>query len=151
MHPHLYSANRAADPDENPAEEPDRLRAERSDLAQLEMAPALHPYVLLNFLPLSEAADKLVPLAVVFHQNTVPIIIIRHNWQVSLDAKDREYLSELMDDWMKTPSERVLILFRQLECLSVGPIRATVSGITTAEGLEHLMYAVLTHAGVPGQ
>jgi hypothetical protein len=131
MHPdvYLYSANSAAGPDENPVEELDRLRADQSGAMRHEMVSALHPYVLLNFLPFSEAADKQVPLAVVFHQNIVPIIVIRHNWQVSLDAKDREYLSALMDDWMKTPPERVLVLFRQLECLSTGPIRATVSGI----------------------
>jgi hypothetical protein len=150
-HVHLHSANKAADPDENPSGELDQLRSDRPGAMRYEMAPALHPYVLLNFLPLSEAADKRVPLAVVFHQNTVPIIMIRHNWQVSLDAEDREYLSEFMDHWMKTPPERVLVLFRQLECLSAGPIRATVSGIATAEGLENLMYAVLTHAGVRGQ
>jgi hypothetical protein len=77
--------------------------------------------------------------------------MIRHNWQVRLDAEDSEYLGDFMDDWMKTPPERVLALFRQLECLSTGPIRATVSGIATAEGLENLMYAVLTPAGVRGQ
>lgn len=150
-HVHLHSANKAADPDENPSGELDQLRSDRPDAMLCEMAPALHPYVLLNFLPLSEAADKPVPLAVVLHQNTVPIIIIRHDWQVSLNAEDRDYLSELMDDWMKTPPERVLALFRQLEYLSAGPIRATVSGMATAEGLENLMYAVLTHAGVLGQ
>jgi hypothetical protein len=48
-----------------------------------------------------------------------------------------------MNGWMRTPPEQALILFRQLECLSAGPIRATVSGIATAEGLENLMYAVL--------
>jgi hypothetical protein len=69
--------------------------------------------------------------------------MIRHNWQVSLDVKDREYLSEIMNSWMRTPPERVLVLFWQLECLSAGSIGATVSGIATAEGLENLMYAVL--------
>jgi len=150
-HFHLYSANRAADAEKNPPGEPDQLSADRSDTMRHEKAPALHPYVLLSFLPLSEAAEKRISLAVVFHQNTVPIIMIRHNWQVRLDAEDSEYLGDFMDDWMKTPPERVLALFRQLECLSTGPIRATVSGIATAEGLENLMYAVLTPAGVRGQ
>lgn len=153
MHPHvrLYSANRAADNDENPAECLDQLGADRSDPIQLEMAPALHPYVMLNFLFYPEAADKLVPLAVVFHRNTFPTIIIRHDWQIGFNAEDRKYLAELMDDWARTPPERLLALFRQLECLSTGPIRTTVSGIATAEGLEHLMYAILGHAGVPEQ
>jgi hypothetical protein len=148
---HLHSANKAADPDGNPSGELDQLRSDRPGAMRYEMAPALHPYVLLNFLPLSEAAEKRVPFAVVFHQNTVPIIMIRHNWQVTLDAEDRDRLSELLDDWVKTPPEKVLALFRQLECLSTGPIRATVSGIVTAEGIENLMYAVLTPANIPGQ
>jgi hypothetical protein len=148
---HLHSAYKAADPDENPSEEQDQPSFDQPGAMPHEMAPILHPYVLLNFLPLSEASEKRVPVAVVFHQNTVPIIMIRHNWQERFDAEDCEYFGELMDDWMKTPPERVLALFRQLECLSAGPIRATVSGIATAEGLENLMYAVLTHSGGPGQ
>ena len=151
MHPHvrLYLANRAADDDENPAEWRDQLRVDRSDPMQLGMAPALHPYVMLNFLPYSEAADKLVHLAVVFHRNTVPIIIICDDWQIGLNADDRKYVTELIDDWERTPSERLLALFRQLERLSAGPIRATVSGIATEEGLGNLTYAVLGYAGVP--
>jgi hypothetical protein len=137
--------------DENPAEWLDQLRGDPSDPIQLEMAPALHPYVMLKFLPYSEAADRLVPLAVVFHRNTIPIIIIRNDWQKGLNAEDRKSLAELMDDWERTPSERLLALFRQLECLSTGPIRATASGIATAEGLGNLTCAVLGHAGVPEQ
>jgi hypothetical protein len=148
---HLYSANRAADPDENLAGDLDQLRTDRSDPMQLKMARALHLYVLLKFLPGSAAADKPLALTVVFHHDIAPLIVIRHDWQTRLDAKNRKYLSKLMDDWTRTPPERVLALFRQLECLSIGPIRATVSGIATAETLEHLMYAVLRHAGAPGQ
>lgn len=153
MYPHmrLYSANRAADDDENPAQWLDQLRADRSDPTQLEMAPALLPYVILHFLPDSEAADKLVPLAVVFHRNTVPKIIIRHNWQIGLNAEGHKYLAELMDDWERTPFKQLLALFRQLECLSAGPIRATVSGLVTAEGLGNLTYTVLGQAGIPEQ
>jgi hypothetical protein len=153
MHPHvhLYSANRAADPEKYPFRELDQLIADRSDAMRHEIVPVLYPYVLLNFLPGSEVAANPLSLAVVFHLNSAPLIMIRYDWQVSLDAENREYLSKLMDDWMKTPPERVLALFRQLECLSVGPLRATVSGIATGEALEHLVYAVLGHAGDPGR
>ena len=150
MHPHSYSANGAADPNENPAEEPDRLRADRSDLAQPEMARALYPYVQLKFLPRSEAPDKLLAIAVVFHRNTVPIIMIRYNWQAGLDSNDLKYLAELMDDWARTPAERLLALFRQLECLSIGPLITTGSGIAAPEALEYLMNTVLG-SGVPDQ
>lgn len=146
----LHSSGKAANPDENPSGELDKLRSDRPGAMPYEMAPALHPYVLLNFSSNSEVACKSLPLAVVFRQNTVPIIIIRHNWQVSLDAKDRDYLSELLDDWMRTPPERVLALFRELECLSAGPITTTAFGIATAESLDQLMYAVLERAGVLG-
>jgi hypothetical protein len=141
VHPHvrLYSANRAADPDEIPAEWLDQSRADRSDQMQLEMAPDLHLYVLLKFFPGSGAADKSLAHAVVFHQNTGPMIIIRHDWQVGLDSKDRQYLAELIDDWARTPPERLLALFRQLESLSVGQLRATDSGVATAEVLEYLI------------
>jgi hypothetical protein len=149
VNPHMYSANRAADPEENLSEELDQLREDRSDAIRLEMTRALYPYVLLRFLPCSEAAEKPVALAAIFHQNIVPLVMIRHDWQTGLDANDREYLIEFMDEWTRTPPNRVLALFRQLECLSIGPIRATVSGIATAEALEHLMYAVLGHAGAP--
>jgi hypothetical protein len=150
-HVHLSSANRTAADEKNSSDEVDQLSDDRLDAMQQGGAPSLHPYVLLNFSFNSEVGCKFLPVAVVFHKNTVPIIMIRHNWQVSLDAENREYLSEVLDNWMKTPPERVLALFRQLESLSTGPIRVTVSGIATAEGLEHLMYAVLTHAGVRGQ
>ena len=153
VHPHvrLYSANREADHDEIPAEWLDQLRTDRSDPMPLEMAPALLPYVILHFLPDSEAADKLVPLAVVFRRNTVPIIIIRHNWQIGLNVEDHKYLAELMDDWKRKPFKQLLSLFRQLECLSVGPITTTVSGLVTAEGLGNLTYTVLGQAGVSEQ
>jgi hypothetical protein len=153
VHPHLYlhSAGKATNPDENRSEEQEQLSDDRPGEMQQGRAPSLHPYVLLNFSSNSEVGGKFLPVAVVFHQHTIPIIMIRHNWQVTLDAEDREYLIELLDDWVKTPPERVLALLRQLECLSAGPIRATVSGTATAEGLENLMYAVLTHAGVSGE
>jgi hypothetical protein len=153
VYPHvrLYSTNSAADDDENPTQWLDQLRADRSDPMQLEMVPALLPYVILHFLPDSEAADKLVPLAVVFRRNTVPIIIIHHNWQIGLNVENHKYLAELMDDWEGTPFKQLLALFRQLERLSVGPIRATVSGLVTAEGLGNLTYTVLRQAGVPEQ
>jgi len=147
-HVHLYSAERANDDDENPSE---WLSADRSDPMQLETPPGLHPYVMLNFLPYSETAEKPVPLAVVFHRNTVPIIIIRHNWQIGLNVEDHKYLAELMDDWKRKPFKQLLSLFRQLECLSVGPITTTVSGLVTAEGLGNLAYTVLGQAGVPEQ
>jgi hypothetical protein len=153
VHPHvnLHSSAKEADSDENPFEELDQLRFDRPCTMRQELATDLHPYVLLNYLPLSKPADKPVPLAVVFHRNSAPIIIIRHNWQVSLDARDDKYLSELMDAWMSTPPERVLALFRQLERLSAGSLRATVSGIVRAEGLENLVCAVLGGGGAFGQ
>ncbi len=150
-HLHLYSPNRAAHSEDIPAGEPDQLRVNRSDAMCSEMAGFLHPYVLLNFLSSSEAADKPLALAVIFHQDLVPIIVIRHDWQMDLDAEDREYLIELMDDWARTPPERVLALFRQLEGLSIGPLRATDTGIATAEALEFLMYAILGRGRDPGQ
>jgi hypothetical protein len=146
-HVHLSSANRAADAEKNPSGELDQLSADRSDAMRYEMGRTLHPYVLLNFLPCSEAAGRPLSLAVVFHLSSTPLIMIRYAWQTGLNDKDRESLIELMDDWTRASPERVLALFRQLECLSVGPIRATVSGIATAETLEHLMYAVLGNAG----
>jgi hypothetical protein len=77
--------------------------------------------------------------------------MIRHDWQTGLDTNDRRYLIKFMDDWARTPPERVLALFRQLKSLLIGPIRATISGVTTPEALEHLMNAVLGHAGAPGR
>ena len=150
MHPDLYSTSSGADPDENPAEAPDQLRAGQSDPMQIAMARALYPYVLLRFLPCSEAVDKSLALAVVFHRNTIPIIMIRHNWQVGLDSEDLKYLAELMDDWARTPAEQLLALLRQLECLADGPLRTAGSGIATAEALEYLINTVLGNT-VPGR
>jgi hypothetical protein len=150
VRPHLSSTDRAADPDENPAEGPNRLRADQLDPAQHEGARALYPYVLLRFLPGSKTVDKLLAIAVLFHRNSVPIIMIRHNWQAGLDSNDLKYLAELMDDWARTPAERMLALFRQLECLSIGPLRTSGSGVATAEALEYLMNTVLGNA-VSGQ
>lgn len=149
-HVHLYSANRAADTEKNPAEELDQLKADRSDAMRHEMTRALHPYVLLRFLPCSEAADKSVALAVIFHQHCVPLIMIRHEWQIGFDAEDRKYLAELMDDWARTPAEQLLALLRQLECLADGPLRTAGSGIATAEALEYLINTVLGNT-VPGR
>jgi hypothetical protein len=151
LHIRLSSADKEADPDENSAEELDQLKAKPSNPVQFESARALYPYVQLEYLPSLQATDRLLALGVVFHRNTVPIIMIRYNWQIEFDAEDRKYLTELMDGWTNTPPERLLALFHQLESLSIGPLRATGSGVATAEALEHLMYAVLGHAGVPGQ
>jgi hypothetical protein len=94
--------------------------------------------------------DKSLALAVVFHRNTIPIIMIRHNWQVGLDSEDLKYLAELMDDWARTPAEQLLALLRQLECLADGPLRTAGSGIATAEALEYLINTVLGNT-VPGR
>jgi len=153
VHPHVhwYLTNKAADAEENPPETLDQLRAYRPGAMRHAMAPALHPYVLLNFLPLSQLADKQVPLAVLFHRDIAPVVMIRHDWQVGFDTEDCQFLMERMDDCTNTPPERVLALFQQLEALSVGPLRATGSGIVTAESLVYLMYEVLGQTGVPGR
>jgi hypothetical protein len=152
VHPRVYwyLASKAGDVEENPLEELDRLRAEQSAAMRFEIAPALHPYVLLNFLLFSEAADKRVPLVVLFHRNIAPVIIIRHDWQAGLNAEDSQYLIELMNDCTNTPPEGELALFQRLECFSIGPLRATGSGIATAESLASLIYEVLGRADVPG-
>jgi hypothetical protein len=153
VHPHVYwyLANKATDAEEYPSEELGQLRADPSGAMRDEIALALHPYVLLKFLLFSEAGDKLVPLAVVFHRNIAPVIVIRHDWQVGLDTEGCEYLIELMDNCTNTPPEREVVLFQQLECFSIGRLRATGSGIATAESLVNLMHEVLGRAGFPGR
>ena len=129
----------------------DHLSADRSDAIFSEMVRGLYPYVLLMFLPCSESAYKSVCLAVVFQLGGAPLIMIRHDWQIGFDAKDQRYLTELMDVWTKTPPEEVIALFLQLECLSVGPIKATVSGMATSETVERLTSDLLGRAAVSGQ
>jgi hypothetical protein len=152
VHPRVYwyLASKAADAEESPSEGLDLLRADQPGAVRDQMAPALHPYVLLNFLLFSEAADKRVPFAVLFHRNIAPVIIIRHDWQAGLNAEDSKYLIELMDDCTNTSPEQELALFKRLECFSIGPLRATGSGIATAESLASLIYEVLGRADVPG-
>ena len=153
VHPRVYwyLANKAADSEEYPSEELGQLRADPSGAMRDEIALALHPYVLLKFLLFSEARNKLVPLAVIFHWNIAPVIVIRHDWQVGLATGDCEYLIELMDNCTNTPPEREVALFQQLECLSTGRLRATGSGIATAESLVNLMYEALGRASFPGR
>src|ERR1700677_81051 len=79
-HVHLSSANRPADAEKNPSGELDQPSADRSDAMRHEIGRTLNPYVLLNFLPCSETADKTLSLAVVFHLSSAPLIIIRYSW-----------------------------------------------------------------------
>lgn len=83
VHPRVYwyLANKAADSEEYPSEELGQLRADPSGAMRDEIALALHPYVLLKFLLFSEARNKLVPLAVIFHWNIAPVIVIRPSGQ----------------------------------------------------------------------
>ena len=153
MHPHVYwyLANKAVDAEKYLSGELGQLRADPPGAMRDEIALALHPYVLLKFLPFSETGEKPVPLAVVFHRDSAPLIVIRHDWQVGLDTEDCECLIELMDNCTNTAPEGEVALFQQLECLSTGRLRATGSGIATAESLVNLMHEVLGRAGFPGR
>ena len=60
-------------------------------------------------------------------------------WEPGLDADEREYLRELMEDWRGGSGERVAAILDELAELSVGPLRAVESGWADAGKLMRLM------------
>jgi len=63
VHPHVYwyLANKAADAEKYPSGELGQLRADPPGAMRDEIALALHPYVLLKFLPFSETGKSGAP------------------------------------------------------------------------------------------
>ena len=79
-------------------------------------------FVLLQFSP--RLHRKTVNILLVDLENGNPLqVSIDPAWEQRVDSDDREYLAALIDDWRRTPPERIPDLFHELCRLSHGPLK----------------------------
>lgn len=107
---------------------------------------------LLRFVRLSYASGpgketpRKIPV-LVFEQDEKLHVVIRSGWEEGISALDREYLSELMADWRCLASGDIAATLDQLAELSIGPLRATSSGVMKPSQIASLSRRVEAGAG----
>lgn len=106
------------------------------------MPPGAFDFFVLRFAASTDGKGWILVLVVVTHSRP-PRVVVAPGWEDGLKATDREYLNELIDDWLATPPENTEPLLEELRELSLGPLRTILAGSTTPEEIENLVERVL--------
>lgn len=82
-------------------------------------------YVVLLFDPDPDVAIKIL----VVRNGPSLEVSLPANWQEQLSGGDREYVSELVNDWRSANADSIPLLLRELSQLAVGPLRTIESNL----------------------
>lgn len=89
------------------------------------MQPNLPRFVELQF---SRFNDQAVNLLVIVRSAAGLEVWVHPDWAQRLDAEDRAYLSDLMEEWKSAPPDQISTILDELSRQSHGPLRVSNSG-----------------------
>ena len=82
-------------------------------------------YVLLSFTPAPEVSINIL----VVRSGPALEVSLPANWDAGLSPEDREYVSELINDWRNAQADCVPAILRELSQLAVGPLKTQESNL----------------------
>jgi hypothetical protein len=97
-------------------------------------------FVLLHYSPTSAHTERPEIRVLVISRASGIEVHTEQRWQEGLSAQDCEYLSELIRDWEQTTDTDTLL--RELEELSIGPLRTIDSGMLDGAARQALIRAI---------
>jgi hypothetical protein len=89
------------------------------------MQPNLPRFVELQF---SLFNDQAINLLVIARSAAGLEVWVHPDWAQRLDAEDRAYLSDLMEEWKSAPPDEIPTILDELSRQSHGPLRVSNSG-----------------------
>lgn len=106
-------------------------------------------FVLLRFQPLDPSSGGLSFPILLIAQNDAVQVVVQPEAEQKCAPEDRQYLSELIEDWRRARPSEFPVLFEQLSELSMAPLVAQDFGTADERKAAALRGLVLNHSFAP--